>query len=192
MKEKEPRDIRTYPIAFQYDLELYGSMGGTATFTKWLEVIRESTEYDTIRIHINSIGGELLPALQLAFTLRNCLAHVETVIEGECLSAATIIFLSGDSFTLNPSCRFMVHTYSGGMYGKGHELVTQAQFDDQWSKDQLNAVYKDFLSDGEIKYVLAGGDIYLNAEQLRTRCASLLEKRKAAVEAPEQGEQGNK
>ena len=71
----------------------------------------------------------------------------------------------------------MIHNYSRGMGGKGHELHAQSDFDRSWSKGIIEDIYKGFLSQDEMLSVLNGQDIYLNAEQVRTRCDDLIKYR---------------
>ena len=100
-------------------------------------------------------------------------------VEGVCASAATMIFLCGDSFEVSEHSMFMFHNYSSGVFGKGGEMFDQLKHEREWSAKLLKEVYKDFLTETEINSILDNKDIWMDGEEVIKR----LNVKKAALEA---------
>lgn len=152
-----------------YEFYLSGEIEEADEYVEWFDTIRNAREDDTVKIYINSSGGDLYTALQFLRVLSETRAHVTTSVEGACMSAATMIFLHGDSFEVTPHSLFMFHNYSAGVFGKGGEMFDQLQFERAWSENFLNEVYKDFLTPDEIKSMLDNKDIWMTSDQVLER-----------------------
>jgi ATP-dependent protease ClpP protease subunit len=120
-------------------------------------------------IRINSEGGDLFSALQLCRAIQESTATIVCSVEGICMSAATLIFLSGDRFEISDHTMFMFHNYSSGTIGKGGEMYDQITHFRAWSEKLFNSFYKDFLTKEEIKSILDNKDIWLNADDVAAR-----------------------
>lgn len=162
-----------------HDFYLSGAIGSPSNYVEWYDTIRKAAEEDTIVMHINSPGGQIYTTIQLLRAIADSEAHIVTSIEGECCSAATLIFLAGDSFEVSPHSIFMAHDYTSGMWGEGHKLASRANFDATWFDNLAKDVYRNFLSDAEIGQVLLGQDLWLTSEQVTERCIKLQEIRMA-------------
>ena len=90
---------------------LSGEIGESSEYIQWFDVIRNSTETDVIRIHINSYGGDLFTAIQFIRCMAECKSKIIASVEGVCMSAATVIFLSADIFEISEHSMFMFHNY---------------------------------------------------------------------------------
>lgn len=161
------------------DIYISEELGHPSRYIDMLEQIRNSRESDIVKLHINSPGGRLDTAIQFIRVIREANGLVTCSIEGMCASASTLIFLSADSFEVSEHSMFMIHNYSGGLFGKGHELNAQIDFERDWVKTLMNDVYKDFLDELEIKQVLDGKDIWMDSEEVHLRCQLLVEAREA-------------
>ncbi len=144
-----------------YEFYLSGEIEEASEYTEWFDIIRNARATDTVKIYINSCGGDLYTALQFLRVLSETDAHVITSVEGACMSAATMIFLHGDEFEVTPHSLFMFHNYSAGVFGKGGEMFDQLQFERAWSENFLHEVYHDFLTPDEIKSMLDNKDILI-------------------------------
>jgi hypothetical protein len=100
------------------------------------------------------------------------------------MSAATMIFLSADQFEVSEHSMFMFHNYSGGVMGKGGEMLDQLQHERIWSEKLLRNIYQDFLNEEEIGSMLNNRDLWMDGEEVVKR----LEGKKAAMEAKQQAE----
>jgi ATP-dependent protease ClpP protease subunit len=169
-----------------YEFYLSGEIEEASEYTEWFDTIRNARSTDTIKIYINSGGGDLYTALQFLRVMSETDAHVITSVEGACMSAATMIFLHGDEFEVTPHSLFMFHNYSAGVFGKGGEMFDQLQFERAWSENFLSEVYKDFLTPEEIQSMLHNKDIWMTSEQVMARINLLLAKVAAQQELDEE------
>lgn len=160
-------------IAAVHDFYLSGPVENPEYYVEWFDIIRNCSEADTVRIHINSCGGDLFAAIQLMRVLSECPGTVITSVEGACMSAATMIFLSADVFEVSGHTMFMFHNYAGGVFGKGGEMYGQIVHERDWSAKLLKDIYSDFLTKKEIKAMLDNKDIWMDGEEVVKR----LEKR---------------
>ena len=122
-------DVFERAIARTYDLYLHDTIEGPDKYINWNQLFRSAGPNDVIYVHINSYGGQINTAIQMMRAMRETEATIVTSIEGACLSAATMIFLCGDLCEVSDHSQFMVHTYSGGSFGKGSE-ITKKEIDD--------------------------------------------------------------
>ena len=173
-----------------YEFYLSGEIEDASEYTEWFDTIRNARATDTVKIYINSCGGDLYTALQFLRVLSETAAHVITSVEGACMSAATMIFLHGDEFEVTPHSLFMFHNYSAGVFGKGGEMFDQLQFERAWSENFLHQVYHDFLTPDEIKSMLDNKDIWLTSEQVLARIDLVLAKMAALEELEVEKENG--
>lgn len=169
-----------------YEFYLSGEIEEASEYTEWFDIIRNARPTDTVKIYINSCGGDLYTALQFLRVLSESDAHVITSVEGACMSAATMIFLHGDEFEVTPHSLFMFHNYSAGVFGKGGEMFDQLQFERAWSENFLQEVYHDFLTPEEIKSMLDNKDIWMTSQQVLARIDLVLAKTAAQQELDEE------
>jgi len=170
------------------DFYIVGDIEDPEQYVEWFDSIRNCGSSDVIRLHFNSMGGDLFTAIQFMRVLRECQGLVLGSIEGACMSAATLIFLACDTFEVSAHTSFMIHNYSGGTFGKGGEMMDQLTFESKWSENLFRDAYTDFLSAQEIKDVLKGQDLWLSADQVVERLNARQELRKAQEEASKQAE----
>lgn len=170
-------------VAQLYEFYLSGAITAPEDYVEWFDTIRNATENDTVKIYINSQGGVVDTAIQFMRVLSETDAHVICSIEGSCMSAATMVFLCAQEFEITPFSLFMMHNYSGGMFGKGAELYDQAVFERKWSTEYFRYIYKDFLEESEITSLLDNKDIWLSSDEVMERCQKLANARGKAVEA---------
>ena len=161
-----------------YEFYLSGELLEPENYTGWFDIIRNARTYDSIKLYINSCGGDLYTAIQFLRVMGESAGHITTSVEGACMSAATMVFLSGDSYEITPHSLFMFHNYSAGVFGKGGEMYDQLQFERVWSESFLSQVYKDFLTNEEIQAMLHNKDIWMTSEQVIQRIDKLIESRK--------------
>ena len=156
-----------------HEFYLSGEIQEPEHYCEWFDVIRNAGSQDTIRIYINSVGGDLYTAIQFLRVFAETEAHVTCSIEGACMSAATMIFLHAHSFEVTPHSCVMIHNYSGGMFGKGGEMYDQLQFERRWSEHFMSEVYRDFLTTEEIVSILNNRDIWMTTDEVIARRETL-------------------
>jgi len=171
-----PSEYFTKNTGNQYEFYLSGEIESADNYVAWFDVIRNARQQDTIKLYINSSGGDLYTALQFLRVMGECEGHLITSVEGACMSAATMIFLSGHEYQVTPHSLFMFHNYSGGVFGKGGEQYDQIQYERAWSEKFMNEVYKDFLTTDEIQSMLNNKDIWMTSEQVLGRIEKVMKK----------------
>lgn len=171
-----------------HEFYLSGEIESSENYIQWFDIIRHAGETDVIKIYINSPGGDVMTAIQFMRILQETSANVVVSVEGICASAATMIMLSGESFEISEHTIFMIHNYSGGVFGKGGEMLDQLKHERNWSEKLLRDIYAGFLTDVEITSVLENKDIWMDGTEVisrlkkRSEIADAEEKKVAALE----------
>jgi len=165
------------PVAQLHEFYLSGPVLDAEEYIDWFDTIRNASAVDTIRIYINSPGGDLYTTLQFLRVMSDTEATVVTSVEGACMSAATMIFLHGHMQEVTPHSLFMFHNYSAGTFGKGGEMYDQLQFERKWSENFMREVYADFLTEDEIQSMLNNKDIWMDSEEVVKRLTALQKQR---------------
>ena len=152
-----------------YSFYLSGEILSPEKYVDWFNIIRNASEDDIITIHINSTGGEVATAIQFRRVLLECSAPIIGSVEGDCMSAATMILLACDRVEISPGSLFMVHNYSAGVVGKGGEMYDQISYYRKWSEKLMKNIYEDFLTDAEIAHILDNKDLWIDEEDVVKR-----------------------
>ena len=168
-----------------HEFYLCGEIETPEEYIQWFDTIRHSGETDVIKIYINSPGGNVFTAIQFMRVLKESSAKIVMSVEGECASAATMIFLCGDSFEVSEHSMFMFHNYSSGVFGKGGEMFDQLKHERKWSERLLREIYEDFLTEIEIVSILDNKDIWMSGDEIIER----LKAKKAVIESEGEDEQ---
>jgi len=161
--------IRAKTVAQVHEFYISGEITSPETYVEMFDAIRHARENDTVKIYINSFGGDLFSAIQFMRVMADSEAYVVCSVEGACMSAATMIFLAADSVEITPHSSFMIHNYSSGAFGKGGELFHQIQHERKWSEKLLKEVYEDFLTEAEIQHVLENKDLWMDVDEVVLR-----------------------
>lgn len=162
-----------------YEFYISGEIESPECYIDMFDTIRHARDGDTIKIYLNSPGGDLFTAIQFMRVFADSAAYIICSVEGACMSAATMIFLAADSVEITPHSSFMVHDYSSGTFGKGGEMFNQIQHERRWTEKLLNEVYEDFLTVAEIKQVVEGKDLWMDIDEVVLRMEDRQEKREA-------------
>ncbi len=157
------------PVASLHTFYLSGTIESPEEYISWFELMRNAGENDIIQININSPGGDLFTAIQFLRAIADTPAHVICSVEGACMSAATMIFLTADSFEVSEHSMFMFHNYSSATFGKGGEMYDNIVHERKWSEHLLRRIYADFLTEQEILSLLDNKDIWMDGEEILKR-----------------------
>lgn len=179
------------PINTLHTFYLSGNVEESSEYISWFEIMRNAGEHDIIQIHINSYGGDLFCAIQFLRAIADTQAHVICSVEGACMSAATMIFLTADSFEVSEHSMFMFHNYSSMTFGKGGEMYDNIMHERKWSEHLLRRIYDKFLTESEIQSLLANKDIWMDGDEVLKRLesrAKLFEKEHKALQAKTRGQ----
>lgn len=80
----------------------------------------------TLRVRINSPGGDVFDGLAIYNALENYPGTVECYVDGLAASAASFIALAGDSVTMAPNAFMMIHKAWGFVIGNSDEMMETA------------------------------------------------------------------
>lgn len=178
--------VITKPVVHIHSYYLSGTIGSSEEYVELFETIRNASKNDVIRLHINSYGGDLFTAIQFMRVLGETEAQTVASVEGACMSAATMIFLSCEGFEVSANSMFMFHNYSGGVVGKGGEMFDQLVHERKWSEKLLKDVYQDFLTPAEFKSILENKDIWMDGDEVVKRLKKTAKKPKKPLDKDEE------
>lgn len=152
-----------------YHFYIIGSIDGPEKYMDLIHTLKTIEEHDTIFIYINSYGGNLYTTIQLINAIKNCAGTVITCLEGEVISAATLIFLAGHKHIINDSGSFMVHKYSHTVEGKGSDVASQVKFTERYFEELAYKSYADLMDNAEIEQMLEGKDFWFSSREVYNR-----------------------
>lgn len=134
--------------------------------------LKSASPAEIFTLVINTPGGILDSALMLVDAIKTSKAKVIAQISGTVASAGTIITLACDEVEVAPHTAFMIHNYSSGLVGKGHELKAHQEFVDANLNNSFTDLYKGFLTPSEIKKVIDGKDYWMNRDEVLERLSA--------------------
>lgn len=187
--EYESSGESSYPpyrsFASDGHLDVYLSTGfvEAAAYDDLCHELRQMGETDTVTMYINSEGGDMSGGTALILAMRDCPATIKTVLHPFAMSMATLVFLSGDEFEVPTFGQLMLHHYSGGLEGKGPELLAEVTATVGWFECFFREICDGFLSELEIHEVLKGKDLWLQADDILQRLEQLERRADADVRA---------
>ena len=114
-------------------LNLYG-MVTNGMLTRVGEFLEAVDDKDTIKVRINSYGGDAYAGIAIANRLKERTGKVETLVDGIAASAAAIAFMSGDTRKMQESSQLMFHKVLSFAYGNTTEfrkLISQMDATDK-------------------------------------------------------------
>jgi len=158
-------------------LYISADIGNPSEYYPVYDLFRSAEPHQIIEVFLNSYGGNLQTTSQLLSSMDDCEAHIRGHIDGECCSAATVLFLNCDSWHLSPYSKFMIHSDSSGMWGKRHEVMSQFEFSRNWLDSFLSQAYTPFLTVKEIQEMLSGKDFYFDAQEIAVRLQKVVKDR---------------
>lgn len=161
----------------RYDYYLTGPIGDAEDYIDLCNILRTATQQDEVIIRINSGGGQVATGNMIINAINESEANVIGFIESDCGSMATFIFLACHSWAVSDAAEFFAHTCSYGSWGKEHENFAHAEFLRKQQHKMARKRYKYFLTDAEIENILAGQDVYLDADEIMERLPEYSEMR---------------
>lgn len=157
------------PMARVHKFYITRDIREASEYVTWFETIRNAGESDVVVLHINSYGGDLFTAIQFMRVMRESKATIVASVEGACMSAATLIFLSANHWEISDHSMFMFHNYSGGTFGKGGEMYDNIIHERTWSEKLWRDAYSDFLTKQEVDSLLHNKDIWMSGDEVINR-----------------------
>ena len=166
---------KTVPIVKHgntYHCFLTSDIEAPAEYSEFCYLLNVATAKDKIILNINTGGGQIDSTFQILAALKRTKADVTARIAGTVASAGTIIALKCPKLEVEDYTHFMIHNYSTGTQGKGHEVIDYINFNDKDLQNTFREIYTGFLTEQEIAEVLRGKDMWLTADDVRVRWAT--------------------
>ena len=136
---------------------------------KWLVYENLEAKEKILTLYVNSSGGDLYQAFALIDTMRNSKHVVRTVGIGSVMSAAFLIFTSGDHGERHIAANtgIMCHQFSGGADAKFHDLKAEMKENEMLNKKMVDILKNATgLAPSRIKTkLLPASDVYLTAQE---------------------------
>ena len=173
LREKHTIWDNSLPIV-QHDngnLEVYitDSINEPFEYNELCHRLRAAPASTTVTLHINTPGGIIDSALMIIDAMKASQATIVGCLTGTVASAGTIIALACDHLILGQHLTFMIHNYSGGMVGKGHEMKAHQEFVDRNLNEAFKSFYAGFLTPKEMQSIIDGRDLWLSSEEVAER-----------------------
>lgn len=151
------------------DAYLTDGIDEPANYNELCHILRHSERGDTIALHINTPGGMVDSAFMIIDAIKQSKAKVTAYLTGTVASAGTMIALACDNLQVADHTSFMIHNYSAGLSGKGHEMKARQEFVDKSLNIAFKSFYSGFLTDKEMEEVIDGKDIWIGKEEILDR-----------------------
>ena len=136
---------------------------------KWLIYENLEVKEKVLTLYVNSSGGDLYQAFALIDIMRNSKHVVRTVGIGSVMSAAFLIFASGDHGERHIAANtgIMCHQFSGGADAKFHDLKAEMKENEMLNKKMVDILKNATgLAPSRIKTkLLPASDVYLTAQE---------------------------
>lgn len=157
---KEDRVTRAY---------LTDAISEPADYNELCYRLNAATSDDTFYLHINTYGGMIDSAFMICDAIKHSKARVVAHLSGTVASAGTIITMACNDIIVSDHLSFMVHNYSSGLAGKGHEMKAQQKFMDSSLNDAFKEFYIGFLSEEEMEDIIDGKDLWIGSSDVKVR-----------------------
>jgi ATP-dependent protease ClpP protease subunit len=146
-----------------------GSISEPCNYNELCHLLYNASEHATIFLHINTPGGIIDSAFMVANAINKSKAKIIGKLSGTVASAGTLIAMACDELEAAPHLSFMIHNYSGGIEGKGHEMKARQKFTDDHLNEAFKYFYNGFLTDDEMDRVVDGTDLWMNTKEVSER-----------------------
>jgi len=149
-------------------LRIYGEIDEPSEYIEELSKLNNlSHQYDVIEITLNSPGGSLNTAVDLASIINN-FQHVVTIGKGEVASAAFMIWTMGDIKVVTDYSMYMAHRESYGMYGKTSEHKAAANVFGEVYEELFEDCFGNILTEEE-KQIAERSEAWISYKDLLSR-----------------------
>lgn len=148
------------------EIYLYDEIGmwgiSAADFQKELKVL---DGVDTIKLYINSPGGDVYDGIAIANSLLKHPAKIEGEIDSLCASIATIISTSCDTLTIADNARYMIHNPWTVAFGEAKDFEKAANLLAKVKEDLITTYQRKVdKSDEELSQIM-DDETWLSAEE---------------------------
>lgn len=145
----------------------------------------------TIRLEINSPGGEVFAAVQLFESLDLNQGRVFVSVVGMCYSAATLLLCqlvksSVSQVYISDLSEFLFHPMRAGVSGRTPEIKDHFENLIKYEERITRSSYTDILTEDEIQQILNGKELYITPKEVGDRLRAYSNKLKEKAELKKQ------
>lgn len=151
------------------DVYLTESIEEPAEYNELCYRLAAAEDGEVFNLHLNTPGGMVDSAFMIVDAIKRSKATVVGHLSGTVASAGTIISMACDNLVVADHISFMIHNYSAGMSGKGHEMKARQKFMDDSLNEAFKTFYKGFLSDDEMQRIIEGQDLWIGKDEVLER-----------------------
>lgn len=156
-------------VAHQISIHIDEPIKSAKYYRSVVQELGDLSENDEVIFRISSPGGDLNGLVALIEAIRNCDADILAVITGQAHSAASMLALSCPNVAITPSANMLVHFVSFGSGGKAQDVVSHVQHTVDYSTGIFRDVYQGFLTEEEMKNIIEGRELWLQAPEIEER-----------------------
>lgn len=128
----------------------------------------EELDVDKINVFINSYGGEYAEGLAIYNKLKRHKAEVTTYCDGLACSAASVVFMSGDTRVMATASLLMIHRVWTGLYGNANELRKEANNLESMDKQAVKAYMEGVTIDEEKLETMLDEETWIGSDEAVT------------------------
>ena len=186
LPNQQNRLLRKDMTVSLYEYYLVGEITEEENYLDLCDALRSCSPQDDFIIRISSGGGLLSTANMIINAIKDSPANVHGYIEHNAGSAASLIYLACNNWSMSEDAELFVHTSSGGTFGKESETYEASVFYRKKLHKMMRKSYAGFLTESEIDQVLKGTDFYFDAEDISERLDNMVEYQQTLLELQEQ------
>jgi len=172
-EEEEPEELEDIKVIdnhiyFYADVTMKSILNLTEVIKKTTNTflhlnIQLDTELE-LYLHINSGGGDVFAVLSIINLIQNNKININTIIEGQACSAATILAMVGSTRQITENSYMLIHNISSEFWGKMHEFEDEMKNLTLLTKD-IKKMYTKFsnINSKQLEKLLKK-DLLLNAK----------------------------
>jgi ATP-dependent protease ClpP protease subunit len=151
-----------------YRVYIDDEIGEPNTYREIFELLNKVTNKDTVIFKINTNGGLVQTTLAIINAIKSCNAMTVAEIQ-TAYSAGGIIAMACKKQIVMPYATMMIHSIQLGASGDLNMIQEELKCFKKLNDDIITNSFKNFLTKKELEYVLKGGVIWLNDEEIRNR-----------------------
>ncbi len=124
---------------------------------------------DVVELHISSYGGDMAELLELYNTLNSMYTETCSTFLNFGYSAGALAFLFGSERIVYEHSDWMIHSYSGGTFGKRDDMLTHIKHSDKMITKFFNKILGPYFTKKELRNINRGDDFWMDAEEMIKR-----------------------
>lgn len=155
-------------ISGVYSIYLDAPINSPLEYREIFELLNRVEEKDTVYIKINTPGGSAYTTIALVNSIKACKAVTIAEIQ-TAYSAGSIIALACKKQIVKKYATMMIHSLQLNIGGDINMLQIELNCFRKFNEDIIKNTFSEFLTNKEIEYILSGGVLWLNEDEIKTR-----------------------